>query len=75
VNKSTIGLQKIIHRELLRVPCSPEISDLMKDPSRVRAELAFLSDDTAVGEITFPIKDSGDVKRVSLMTISDDTAS
>jgi ribosomal protein S18 acetylase RimI-like enzyme len=69
VNKSTIGLQKIIHRELLPVKYSSSIYEMMTDRTCVTAELAFLYDDTAIGEVSFRIEDSDDVKKAYLMTI------
>jgi ribosomal protein S18 acetylase RimI-like enzyme len=69
VNKSTIGLQKIIHRELLPVHYSAEVYEMMKDPTVTSAELAYLYDDTAVGEVSFRIEDSDGAKKAYLMTI------
>jgi len=69
VNKSTVGLLKIIHRELLPVHYSDDIYEMMQDPKAAHSELAFLYDDTAVGEVAFRIEAHEGGSRAYLMTI------
>jgi ribosomal protein S18 acetylase RimI-like enzyme len=69
INKSTIGLLKIIHFELLPVHYAEAIYEMIKDGAKARGELAFLYGDTAVGEVCFRIEDSDGVRRLYLMTI------
>jgi ribosomal protein S18 acetylase RimI-like enzyme len=69
VTKSTIGLLKIIHSELLPVRYSPAVYDMIRDSANTRGELAFLCDDVAVGEICFRLEEVEGVKKLYLMTI------
>jgi ribosomal protein S18 acetylase RimI-like enzyme len=69
VNKSTVGLVKILHRELLPVHYPEEIYEMMKDRKQTQADLAFLYDDTAIGEVSFRIENYDGGQRAYLMTI------
>jgi ribosomal protein S18 acetylase RimI-like enzyme len=69
VNKSTVGLLKILHRELLPVQYTDDIYELMKDRKQTQADLAFLYDDTAVGEVSFRVESYDGGERAYIMTI------
>jgi ribosomal protein S18 acetylase RimI-like enzyme len=69
VNKSTIGIQKLIHKLLLPVHYSESIYDMMRDRKTALADLAYLYDDTAVGEVSFRIEEHESEKCIYLMTI------
>lgn len=69
VNKSTIGLLKIIHRELLPVHYSDGIYDMIKSGKAAKGDLAFLYGDTAVGEVCYRIEEKDGEKRLYIMTI------
>jgi ribosomal protein S18 acetylase RimI-like enzyme len=69
VNKTTIGLQKILHREVFPVRYTDGVYEMMIDRKSTQADLAFLYDDTAVGEVSFRIEEQDGVKKAYLMTI------
>jgi ribosomal protein S18 acetylase RimI-like enzyme len=69
VNKSTVGLLKILHRELLPIHSSDEIYELMKDRKQIQADLAFLYDDTAIGEVSFQVESYDGGHRAYITTI------
>lgn len=69
VNKGTIGLLKVIHRELLPVHYQDSIYNVIKEGKQAKGALAFLYGDTAVGEVCFRIEDHDGVKKIYIMTI------
>ena len=69
VNKGTIGLLKIIHRELLPVHYSDAIYEVIKNGKEATGELAFLYGDTAVGEVCYRIESTDQEKKLYIMTI------
>jgi GNAT superfamily N-acetyltransferase len=69
VNRSTVGLLKIIHLECLPVHYSASIYDAIKGGDVAHGHLAYLYGDVAVGEVCFRCEESDGVKKVYLMTI------
>jgi ribosomal protein S18 acetylase RimI-like enzyme len=69
VNKSTIGILKLIHKLLLPVHYSAPIYDVMRDRKTAQADLLYLYDDTPVGEVSFRIEQHDSEKFIYLMTI------
>ncbi|OHT02340.1 acetyltransferase, GNAT family protein [Tritrichomonas foetus] len=69
VDKSTVGLLKIIHRELLPVHYTENIYELIKQGQQAKGELAFYNNDTAVGEICYRLEDVDGVKKLYIMTL------
>jgi ribosomal protein S18 acetylase RimI-like enzyme len=69
VNKSTIGLLKVIHQKVLPVNYCEAIYDVIKDGIGAHGELLYLYDDTAVGEICWRIEEVDGLKKLYIMTI------
>ncbi|OHT08845.1 acetyltransferase, GNAT family protein [Tritrichomonas foetus] len=70
VDKSTVGLLKIIHRELLPVHYTDNIYNVIKEGQQARGELAFFNNDVAVGEICYRLEeDESGKKKLYIMTI------
>jgi ribosomal-protein-alanine N-acetyltransferase len=69
VNRSTIGLLKLIHYELLPVRYTDSLYDLLKEGTKSQGELAFLYGDTAIGEICYRVEDENDTKKLYIITI------
>ncbi|KAH0789279.1 acetyltransferase, GNAT family protein [Histomonas meleagridis] len=69
VDKSSIGLLKIIHRELLPIHYSDDIYEIIKQNLGVKGILAYYNDDTAVGEICYRKENVDGVKKLYIMTI------
>lgn len=69
VNKSTIGLLKIIHRELLPVHYTEKIYNYILGANNVKGELIFCNSDTAVGEICYRKEEEDGQKKIYIMTI------
>lgn len=73
VDKSSIGLLKIIHHELLPVHYSDSIYNIIKDGVDAKGILAYYNGDTAVGEICYRREEekveNSIVKRIYIMTL------
>lgn len=74
VDKSSVGLLKIIHRELLPIHYSESIYNILKEGIQAKGIIAYYNGDTAVGEICFRTEEEVDGKdtitKIHLMTIS-----
>ena len=70
VDKSSVGLLKIIHHELLPVHYPENIYQVIKQGGSCRGELAYYNGDTAVGEICYRLEkeEEGPVK-LYIMTL------
>lgn len=68
-DKGTVGLLRVIHRELLPVHYSDNIYELIKEGERAKGQLLFLHGDVAVGEICYRFEKKGDQKQVYIMTV------
>ena len=69
VDKSSIGLLKIIHHELLPIHYSIDIYEIIKQGIGAKGILAYYNDDTAVGEICYRKEEVDGVKKLYIMTI------
>ncbi|KAK8884560.1 N-alpha-acetyltransferase 50 [Tritrichomonas musculus] len=69
VDKSSVGLLKIIHRELLPVHYTDNIYQLIKQGGSCRGELAYYNGDTAVGEICYRLEKEEGALRLYIMTL------
>ena len=69
VDKSSVGLLRIIHRELLPVHYTDNIYSIVKEGKQAKGILAYYNNDTAVGEICFRREIENDEKKIYIMTL------
>ncbi|KAH0787178.1 acetyltransferase, GNAT family protein [Histomonas meleagridis] len=69
VDKSSVGLLKIIHRNLLPVHYSNDTYETIKEGINAKGILAYYNDDTAVGEICYRKEEVDGVKKMYILTI------
>lgn len=71
VDKSSVGLLRLIHLALLPVRYSDTIYNTLKEGIKAKGELAYFNDDTAVAEICYRIdnEEKGGEAKLYIMTI------
>lgn len=69
VNKSTIGILRLIHLQLLPVHYPDSIYDIIKTGTNATGELAYLYGDVPIGEMCYRAEEHGGVKKIYIMTI------
>ena len=69
VNKSTIGILRLIHLQLLPVHYQDGIDDIIKEGVKATGELAYLYGDVPIGEMCYRVEEHEGVKKIYIMTI------